>query len=583
MNACASSAVTILALTLSAVPRPAPSAEASNLPDPFQPAHRLTARTWNSGFPDAHDTYNGMGTGSDGKIYYVLSSERYDVGAQVFAFDPKTQRVQRLGDLTEACGEKGKKTIVQGKSHVNFIEADGKLYFSTHIGYYSIIDGMEKMGLPPAGWKPYPGGHLLAYDLKSGKFDDLAIAPEREGVLAMNMDTERGRIFGLTWPSGMFFRFDVAKKDMKNFGKACAEGENGKDAAYRTICRSIAVNPADGSAWFTTSEGTILRYRADTDAVEPVAGEDLKKDYFGLYDATSPGHMGYNWRQTFWRPDDQAVYGVHGNSGYLFRFDPKGPRVQVLDRLTSMPSKASGMFDQFSYGYLGFAPGPDGRTIYYLTGGPIYRDGRRVRGKDSTAMGEAKGLEDLHLITYDIPAAKCTDHGAIFYENGDRPLYVNSIAVGLDGAVHFLARITEGGTTRTDLCRVERPTPRTAATPELRPRDPGAPGSLSVDVKGLPFGAYDAAFTAAVQQRWQVLLDHAQIQPRQGKVVLGFRLDPDGKVHDLQMATSDVGALQSLLCQRAVLDPAPYAKWPAEMRRTIDANGRDVRLTFNYP
>jgi len=47
------------------------------------------------------------------------------------------------GNLTEACGEKGRKTIVQGKSHVNFVESNGKLYFATHIGYYSLIDGMD--------------------------------------------------------------------------------------------------------------------------------------------------------------------------------------------------------------------------------------------------------------------------------------------------------------------------------------------------------------------------------------------------------------------------------------------------------
>ncbi|MBI2925714.1 MAG: hypothetical protein HYY24_08425 [Verrucomicrobia bacterium] len=427
------------------------------------PAHRLLASTFNSGFADAHDTYNGMGCGSDGKIYYVLSSERFDVGAQVFVFDPATQRIKHLGDLTEACGEKGEQTIVQGKSHVNFVEASRKLYFATHIGFYSIIDGMEKIGIPPSGWKPYPGGHLLAFDMKSGKFDDLGIAPQREGILSMNMDTRRGRIFGLTWPSGYFFRFDVAKREMKDFGKVSAEGENGKGAAYRTLCRSIAVNPEDGSAYFTTGDGAILRYRADRDALETVEGEDMKKDYFGLYDSTSPGHMGYNWRQTIWHPTEKASYGVHGNSGYLFRFDPRGPRVEVLDRLTSAPSQRSGMFDQFSYGYLGFALGPDRRTIHYLTGGPIYVAGRRVKGKDSTAMGEAKGLENLHLVTYDTADARSTDHGPIFFANGDRPLYVNSLAVGLDGTVYFLSRITEAGKTRTDLCSVEKPVMRKSA------------------------------------------------------------------------------------------------------------------------
>lgn len=417
-------------------------------------APKLIAHTYNSSFPEAHDTYNAMGTGSDGRIYYVLSSESVDVGAQMYSFDPATKSIRHLGDLTEACGEKGLKAIPQGKSHVNFVEANGKLYFASHVGVYTIIDGMEKMGVPPPGYKPYPGGHLLDYDLKTGKFEDLATVPDREGVLAMNMDTNHGRMFALTWPSGSFLRYDLASRTLKNFGKRCAEGENGKGAAYRTICRSICVDPESGRAWFTTSEGSILVYKSESDSVEAVAGEDLRKDYFGLYDPTSPGHMGYNWRQTVWDRPQKAIYGVHGNSGYLFKFDPDMPRVEVLERLTSVPSKRSGMFDQFSYGYLGFTLGPDGRTLHYLTGAPIYEHGKRLAGKSSTAMGEAKGLEDLHLITYDIPNAKYTDHGAIYYENGQRPLYVNSIAVGKNGNVYFLARVTENGKTRSDLVEV---------------------------------------------------------------------------------------------------------------------------------
>jgi hypothetical protein len=122
---------------------------------------KLTAQTYNSGFPEGHDTYNGMGTGSDGKIYYVLSSEKYDVGAKMFCYDPAKDKIEPLGDITEACGEKDAKTIVQGKSHVNFVEREGKLYFATHVGYYSIIDGMEKIGIPPEGWKPYPAAFCL--------------------------------------------------------------------------------------------------------------------------------------------------------------------------------------------------------------------------------------------------------------------------------------------------------------------------------------------------------------------------------------------------------------------------------------
>ncbi len=418
---------------------------------------KITAKTFNSGFALGHDSYNAMGTASDGRIFYCLSSENIDQGAKMFCLDPKTQKLTEVGDLTEACGEKGSKAIPQGKSHVNFVEMSGKLYFGTHVGVYSIVDGMETMGIPPAGYKAYPGGHLLSYDLKTSKFEDFGIAPDREGVLTFNMDTKRGRLFALTWPRGIFYRYDLATKNQKSFGKQCAEGEGAVGANYRTVCRSIAVDLDDGSAYFTTSEGTILRYDAKTDSVAPVQGEDMKKDYFGLYDPISPGHMGYNWRSTFWRAKDKMIYGVHGNSGYLFRFDPRMPRIEVLDRITSEPSKRCGMFDQFSYGYLGFGLGPDGKTIHYLTGAPIYVDGKRLKGKEHIAMGAAKGLEDLHLITYDVEKLKYTDNGAVFYQDGQRPLYVNAITVGKDGMVYTLPRITENGKTRSDLVAIPGP------------------------------------------------------------------------------------------------------------------------------
>jgi hypothetical protein len=421
------------------------------------PGKKIIAQTFNSGFALGHDSYNAMGTASDGRIFYVLSSENIDQGARMFCLDPKTQKLSEVGDLTEACGEKGSQAIPQGKSHVNFVEANGKLYFGTHVGVYSIVNGMETMGIPPAGYKPYPGGHLLAYDLKSGKFEDFGIAPEREGVLSFNMDTRRGRLFAMTWPSGIFCRYDLATRNLKSFGKQCAEGEGAVGANYRTVCRSIAVDLEDGAAYFTTSEGTILRYDARTDRVAPVEGEDMRKDYFGLYDPTSPGHMGYNWRQTFWRAKDKLIYGVHGNSGYLFRFDPRAPRLEVLDRLTSASSKLCGTFDQFSYGYLGFGLGPDGKTIHYLTGAPIFIDGKRLAGKARTAMGEAKGLEDLHLVTYDIDQSRYMDQGAVFYPDGQRPLYVNAITVGKDGMVYTLPRITENGKTRSDLVAIPGP------------------------------------------------------------------------------------------------------------------------------
>ncbi len=417
----------------------------------------LIAQTFNSGFPEAHDSYNGISVAGDGKVYYVLCTQLLDIAGQVYVFDPKTEEIKHLCDLTEACGEKELNAVAQGKSHVNFIESGGKLFFATHVGYYEERNGIMLIGTPPDGYKPYQGGHILSYDMKTGKFESLGVEPHQEGILTMNMDTKRGLIYGLTWPTGYFFRFDLGKRHWKDFGPISGKGSTGLGEEFRTLCRTIAINPEDGTAYVTISEGTILKCRPEADKLEFVEDDNLKKDYFGYYIVHQPGHMAYNWRQVFWYPPEKLFYGVHGNSGYLFRFDPYKSKIDILDRITSEPSKKSGMYDQFSYGYLGFVLGPDERTIYYLTGGPIYENGKRVVGISTTNTGEAKGLENVHLITYDIPLRRYTDHGPIFYENGQPPLWVNSIAIGPDGYIYTMARITENGKTRSDLIRIPNP------------------------------------------------------------------------------------------------------------------------------
>jgi hypothetical protein len=419
----------------------------------------LQATHYFSGFEDAHDTYNAVSTASDGKIYYVLSSAAYDKGGQIYKYDPLGDKVTFLGDLTEICGEKGNMTISQGKSHVDFYERDGKLYFATHVGYYEMIDGMERLPVnAPEGYQLYPGGHILSYDLTSGKFEDLATVPDGEGIITMTLDKDRGQIYCITWPKGYFIHYDLETDELKNLGQFSANGEAGIPGSdYRVLCRSMFVDQGSGAVYFSTSEGDILSFNPGEDSLCRLDGISLKIDYFGQYDPTRPGSMGYNWRSITWYAPEQVAYGVHGNSGYLFRFDPRKPEIEIVDRITSEPSRKSGMFDQFSYGYLGFEIGPDKNTLYYLTGGPIYIDGKRVKGLDEIAMGAARGLENLHLVTYNIPAHRYTDHGPIFYADGTRPTYVNSIAVGPEGNIYTLARFEHKGKLIEDLVKIPDP------------------------------------------------------------------------------------------------------------------------------
>jgi hypothetical protein len=90
--------------------------------------------------------------------------------------------------------------------------------------------------------------------------------------------------------------------------------------------------PGDGSVYLTTSAADILSYCRQRNCPWAIAEENLRKDYSGVYDPTKSGHMGYNWRRAVWHPTEQTIYGVHGNSGCLFRWARNGA-AYVLSRV----------------------------------------------------------------------------------------------------------------------------------------------------------------------------------------------------------------------------------------------------------
>ncbi len=418
----------------------------------------LIARRYFSGFEQAHDTFNAITTASDGKVYYILSSDCFDIAGQMHMYDPVTDETTFLADLNKICGEEHLKAVAQGKSHVPFFEYSGHLYFATHVGFYEIIDDMERLPVnPPKGYKLYPGGHILSYNLKTREFHKLTTAPDGEGIITLTMDTARGNLFGISWPKGYFIHYDLKKNTLTNLGLISSLGEAGIPGAdYRVLCRSMFVDDRDGVIYFSTANGNIYAYDPEAGKIVLLPNANLRLDYFGNYDHTRPGSMAYNWRKILWHSSHQVAYGVHGNSGYLFRFDPRKQSIELIDRITSAPSRKSGMFDYYTYGYLGFGLSADGETLYYLTGGPIYEEGIRSAAT-ALARGGVRGVENLHLVTYHLQTNKYIDHGPIFYEDGARPTYVNSITIGPMGNIYTLARFEKDGKTIGDLIKIANP------------------------------------------------------------------------------------------------------------------------------
>src|SRR4030095_13348267 len=91
-------------------------------------------------------------------------------------------------------------------------------------------------------------------------------------------------------------------------------------------------------------------------------------------------------------------------------------------------------------------------------------------------------------------------------------------------------------------------------------------GAPVLDVKGLPFGAYDEALVMAVQNRWFALLDERRFAGGvTGRVFISSRLHADGTVRECAASDTSVDPLFTSLCVRAISDPSPYEKWPSDM------------------
>jgi len=377
---------------------------------------KITLKLLNSGYALSDSNFNSLSL-VDNYIYYTLCTHDINGPGRVYRLDIETETPELIGDLADICGEGDVKRIPQGKSHTPFYKYDGKIWFATHCSFYGgSVDGKENPAPPPEGYQEYSGGRIVTID-KDKKTSVVAKAPDGEGIITMNMDTDRGVAYCLTWPSGLLLIYDAVANTFKNCGKVALDGEIGVGDRYSCLCRTFAIEPTTGTAYFTLSNGEI--YETDKHGnVKLVEWCNLKRDIFGHFDPTVGGHQGYNWRYLVYSKKYKKFFGVHGKSGWLFTFDPVNKSFEIIDRIASRYCKVNGTYEDFRYGYMTLAASQtDADLLHYVSG---YTD-----PETKTPV--------LTAITYNVATGAYTEHGQLCLASGEYPTNIQTLAVTAKG------------------------------------------------------------------------------------------------------------------------------------------------------
>jgi hypothetical protein len=358
----------------------------------------LTARLFPSGFDAGDCAYNAVAATGDGSVWFAVGTHRADVAARLFRADAATGCVTCVADLDEPDAAAGP-AIAHAKVHVPLSEWRGALYFATHVGHYRRERGIERPASCP-GLRPYPGGRMLACEIESGRLEDLARAPEGEGVLALRLDRDRARAFATTWPGGRLLALDLDAGGLIDHGPIFGSGERGAAGRdWEPVGRDLAVDPRDGRVFWSRASGAI-------GWLDPRGRRgELSSRLHGVAGASA-------WRRIVWHPGRRVFVGVTVTGSRLFLLDPAADRLEYLAVLDA--GRERRVFDRAPAATLAFELDQDRDEVRCLAHGP--------------GLATRRTRHTVHVLTAALADGTVRRHGVLRLDDGRFPTFAQGLA-----------------------------------------------------------------------------------------------------------------------------------------------------------
>jgi hypothetical protein len=350
---------------------------------------------------------------SNGKIYVGLCT--HADAADLYEFDPKTETMRLLANLTELSGERGRGIWTNGKIHVQMQELDGWIYFGSL---------SEDNGPPAIDASSYRGPRWYRVEMATGKVQELSQINSFWGLLGQAMDPKRRLIYGLA-ENGHLYKYYIDKDYTEDLGRV----------DEWDVCRTIFADDA-GNIYGSYPPGRIWKYDPVQDRILDFDHIRLPLDNQSRTMANPMLDRKAQWRIIQWDPVDRAAYGIIGGSNVLFKYDPRQGPEGTVTPLVSMAAPGVRDGDPFNvpYATLAMALSQKERTIYYLT----------VMAGDFDYGAVTKDVMGASfMVSYDLKTGKRTDHGVLRTLDGRTTSGMGGAQVDREGRLWFVGSFSE--------------------------------------------------------------------------------------------------------------------------------------------
>lgn len=273
---------------------------------------------------------------SNGFVYGATSGKTQ---SYLFFYNRFINKVRPLGKIADG----------KGVYHCLLEGDDGQIYIGTGMNMLAPLKltkdfPVERDGIEKQLWKDirapyneYEGGHIYKYNPKTGDIErytnddrcplaDLGIPVANNTVYAMTFNTEKTKIYGLSYPDANFFIFDLKTRKIRNLGDIMTHRVySGPERHWRTIPRALYCDPNTGDVFTSGDNGFIIRYSPKTDKIEQTWMR-LPGEYW-----ESLKSWDYPVVECFETDSKGDVYAAT-NDGHLLKLDFENDDVVVLGK-----------------------------------------------------------------------------------------------------------------------------------------------------------------------------------------------------------------------------------------------------------